>query len=84
MNAPPPGSIVFIALIAWGAYRRIKRNIGRQPLRPKRSIVSLVVLTLVSVLVLNFASGNPNALLAFGGGALLGAALGVLGLRLTK
>jgi hypothetical protein len=84
MTQPNAGSIVFIALIIWGAYRRIKRSIGRQPLRPVRSIISLVVLTLVSGLVLKFASNNTNALLAFGGGALLGAGLGIVGLRLTK
>jgi hypothetical protein len=84
MTSNPGMTIAFGALIVWGVYRRIRRNIGRQPLRPARSIISLVILGLVSWMVVNYASANPNALLAFGGGALLGAILGVVGLRLTK
>ena len=49
---PNPGTTIFIgALLAWGIYRRVRRNIGRQPLRPVRMIISLVILSLVSMLM---------------------------------
>jgi len=80
----PAVPILFTGLIAWGIYRRIRRNIGRQKLRPARAIFSIVILTLISGLILSLAAHNQNMLLAFGGGLLLGGALGVIGLRLTK
>ena len=82
--AAPAVPILFVGLIAWGIYRRIRRNIGRQKLRPRRSIVSLVILTLISALFLFIASQNTNALLGFTGGLLLGGLLGLVGLKLTK
>ena len=80
----PMGTLVFGGLIAWGIYRRVRRNIGRQPLRPNRIIISLVILTLVTILVLAGALQFPKLLLGVGGGILLGGALGFAGLRLTK
>jgi len=70
--------------MAWGIYRRVRRNIGRQPLRPNRIIISLVMLTLVTILVLAGALQFPKLLLGVGGGILLGGVLGFVGLRLTK
>jgi NhaP-type Na+/H+ or K+/H+ antiporter len=80
----PVGTILFGGLIAWGIYRRVRRNIGRQPLRPRRLIVSLVVFSLVSVLLFSLSLPFPKMLLGIGGGILLGALLGFVGLRLTK
>lgn len=80
----PALPILFGCVFAWSIYRRIRRNIGRQPLKPRRAIVSLVVLTLISGWIFSLAANDINMLLGFGGGLLLGAALGVVGLRLTK
>jgi hypothetical protein len=80
----PAGILVFGGLMAWGIYRRVRRNIGRQPLRPNRIIISLVMLTLVTILVLAGALQFPKLLLGVGGGILLGGVLGFVGLRLTK
>jgi hypothetical protein len=77
--------VVFGALMAWSIYRRVRRNIGRQPLRPNRSIVRLVILSLVSLGVI--AVGvllNLKILAGFGGGLLPGVLLGFLGLKLTR
>ena len=82
--ASPAIPVVFGGLIAWSFYRRVRRNIGRQKLLPRRFIVSLVVFCLVSVFIIYVSRQNPNLLLGFGGGLLLGAALGRAGLRLTK
>ena len=80
-----PAVPIFIgALFAWSIYRRIRRNIGRQKLKPRRSIISLVILTLLSAWIFSMAANSTNMLLSFVGGLLLGGALGFLGLRLTK
>src|SRR5471030_201350 len=76
---------IFLAgLFAWSIYRRVRRNIGRQPLRPSRGIRSIVILSLVRVLIAVTSSQNTNLLAGFGGGLLLGALLGFVGLKLTR
>lgn len=80
----PAVPLLFGGLIAWSIYRRIRRNIGRQRLRPVRAIISLVILSLVSLLFLAASVQLPKLLFGIGGGLALGALLGFLGLRLTK
>ena len=80
----PVVPILIGGLFAWGIYRRVRRNIGRQPLHPRRAITSISILSLVSVLIVGTSLQNQNLLLGFGGGLLLGALLGFVGLRLTK
>jgi hypothetical protein len=82
--AAPVVPIVFGGLIAWSIYRRVRRNIGRQQLRPVRITISIVLLTLISLLFGGMAIRSPHLLLGIGGGLLLGVALGFVGLRLTK
>jgi hypothetical protein len=79
-------TILFGGLIAWSIYRRIRRNIGEQKLRPRRIIVSLVIFALVGFLIVAGAlkTQSMDLLSVFGGGLLLGAVLGFFGLRLTK
>lgn len=77
------------ALIAWRFYRRIRRNIGRQPLQPKRTIFRLVIVCVViacvvSALIIFGEFQNLRPLAGFGGGLLCGALLGLLGLKLTR
>jgi len=76
--------ILFVGLFAWSIYRRVRRNIGRQKLRPRRSITSIIILSAGTVLLVGTSLQNTNLLLAFGGGLLLGATLGFAGLRLTR
>lgn len=73
-----------LALIGWRIYRRIRRNIGRQPLRPRRALLSITILGTMSA-VLAFTSLEHSRLL-FGllGGLASGVLLGLLGLRLTR
>jgi hypothetical protein len=82
--ASPALPILVSGLFAWSIYRRIRRNIGRQPLRPRRAITSITILSLVSVLIVGTSLQNINLPLGFGGGVLLGALLGFVGLRLTR
>jgi hypothetical protein len=82
--ASPAIPVLFGGLIAWSFYRRVRRNIGRQKLRPRRRIVSLVVFCIASFFIIYASRQNPNLLTGFGGGLLLGAPMGLAGLRLTK
>jgi hypothetical protein len=82
--AAPVAPILFGGLIAWGIYRRVRRSIGRQPLRPIRSVISIVIFTLVSALLFVSATHDLRLLLGIGGGMALGVLLGFLGLRLTR
>ncbi len=84
MTASPVMPVLFGGLIAWGIYRRVRRNIGRQPLRPRRIIISIVIFSVVSILFLIMSLSQPRLLLGIGGGLLLGASLGFFGLRLTN
>jgi hypothetical protein len=76
--------ILLVCLFAWSIYRRVRRNIGRQRLNPRRAITSIVILSLASVLIVSTSLQNTNLLLDFGGGLLLGALLGFIGLHLTR
>jgi hypothetical protein len=76
--------IVFGGLFAWSIFRRVRRNIGRQKLRPTRAIVRLVILFMVSLFILATSLAYPRVLAGFGGGLLCGALLGLLGLKLTR
>lgn len=72
------------ALIAWRFYRRVRRNIGRQKLRPQRIIVSLVLFCVASIFIVSVSVHHSNLLTAFGAGLGGGALVGFLGLRLTQ
>lgn len=84
MTSAPVVPILFGGLIAWSIYRRVRRNIGRQKLRPRRITVSIVILSVVSILFLSMSLQQLHLLLGIGGGLLLGALLGFVGLRLTR
>ena len=84
MSPPPTGLILFAGLFAWSIYRRVRRNIGRQKLRPRRAVTSIIILSAVTVLVAITAAHNTHSLLGLGGGLSPGALLGLAGLRLTK
>jgi H+/Cl- antiporter ClcA len=77
-------TILIIGFLGWVIYRRVRRNIGRQPLHPRRAIRSIIILSLVSVLIVGTSLQNTNLMLGFGGGLLLGALLGSFGLKLTR
>lgn len=75
---------ILIPLIAWRVYRRVRRNIGRQPFRPTRLKVSIGIFSTVTAL---FAAGgffHLPALAALLGGLVLGAPIALYGLKLTK
>ncbi len=85
MHQPVMFYVVVGGVMAWSVFRRVRRSIGKQPLRPTRSIVRLAILSLVSVgvILVGFVL-DPRILAGFGGGLLPGILLGFLGLKLTR
>ena len=84
MSPAPVVPILFGGLFAWSIYRRVRRNIGQQPLRPVRHVFSLVIITGISLLLLGLARHEPHLWLGLGGGLLVGLPVGFWGLRLTR
>jgi Protein of unknown function (DUF1453) len=84
MTPVPVVPILFGGLIAWSIYRRVRRNIGQQPLRPRRIMISIVIFSVVSVLFIAASLQHLHLLLGIIVGLLCGALLGLAGLRLTK
>lgn len=82
--AAPVVPIIIGGLVVWRLYGRVRRNIGRQPLRPNRIIRSIIILSVVTVLISATNLQSPDLLLGLGGGLLAGALLGLLGLKLTQ
>ncbi len=78
-------TVLLIAVIAWRVYARLRRSIGRQRFVATRSWLSV---TLLPLLLLSVGWGlrfQPPALgMSLAAGIVLGAALGLLGLRLTR
>jgi hypothetical protein len=86
--APAPPStyfpLVLIALIAWGFYRRVRRNIGRQRLQPRRMVVRMVLIALITAMFGVFSLLHTQVMLGFIGGLLLSLPLAYIGLHLTR
>lgn len=74
---------IIVPLMALMIWRRISRNFGRQPLRRKRMIARIAIFAVIGGLLM--LAGLHDVRLAEGllGGAVVGAALGFVGLRLT-
>jgi hypothetical protein len=62
----------------------VRRNLGQQKLRPVRITISIVIFSVASFVLLGLSLPHPTLLLGIGGGLLLGALLGFVGLRLTR
>jgi MFS family permease len=76
--------LIMLPLLALIVWRRVSRTFGRQPIRRKRMIARIVIFTIIgSLLAL---SGFHHLALAEGlfGGVLIGGAIGLVGLQLTR
>lgn len=76
--------IMMGAFILFAIYRRVRRNIGRQPVQPTRMRSRMVMLTLIGALIGLGATRDINLLGALLAGIAGGAALGWFGLQHTK
>jgi hypothetical protein len=76
--------LVAVPFIAWMMWRRISRQFGRQPIRRKRMVFRVAIFAVVGGLLM--LSGLHRLALAEGalGGMLIGGAIGLLGLKLTR
>jgi hypothetical protein len=72
------------ALVGWRLYSRIKRMVGRQRLSRVRPWLTLFVFPLAVALLLFASLSQPYVALALLAGVVVGAGLGLYGLRLTK
>ena len=72
------------SLVVWRVYRRVRRNIGRQPFQPHRLTVRIGIFALISVLVVGVSVHNAQVLMGIASGLLAGMGLAWLGLRLTR
>jgi hypothetical protein len=84
----PPGStlvplLVFVPVIIWRLYSRMRRSIGRQTLSKIRPWITVIVFPLLIALLGWAALTHPERLLWLGGAVCVGAVLGVFGLGKT-
>jgi hypothetical protein len=84
MNSTNLLPAVVVGVVALRIYGRMRRNIGRQTLRPKRMMVRIVLYAVLTLVLAGFAVMNSRLLLGLLGGLALGAPLGWAGLRLTQ
>lgn len=87
MNMPHPSMLpllVMLPLIAWRMYSRVRRMVGRQPSSAVRPWITLAIFPTLVVMLALGALGDSERLAALAVGLVLGGALGVWGLRLTR
>ena len=87
MNGSGIGFTVLIgALIAFGIYRRVRRNIGRQRLTPKRFVLRICTLLIVGIalFVSLLSAFEVFELAEVFAGLVIGAVVAFFGIRLTE
>lgn len=71
--------LIFLPLIGWRLYRRVRNSIGRQKLSKVRPWITLTVFPLLILLIGFAALAHPLSFVWLAGGVLIGAALGIYG-----
>jgi hypothetical protein len=84
MNPQMIGMLVSVPLMAWAIYRRVRSSFGPQPIRTKRMIVRIAILSVVAIGFGLSGIYNPALLEGLVAGLVLGAMVGYAGLRLTR
>lgn len=75
---------LLVPLIGWSVYRRMRSHFGRQTVQHSRIVTRLLIFAFIVVMFGSTALSSAPALEAAAGGLLAGAALGMLGLHLTR
>jgi hypothetical protein len=78
------GPYLFAVLVVFAVYRRLRRSFGRQPLRPTRMTIRMVLLTVIVCALMPVALRSPQYLGAELAGAALGIGLGFWGAQRTR
>lgn len=73
-----------IPVLGWLVWRRVRRQFGRQPFRPKAQMMRLVLLGLVAAGMVCLAFAQTMFAAAIGIGMGGGASIGVINLKLTR
>src|SRR3954462_6992262 len=73
-----------IPLICWRMYSRFKRLVGKQRFSYARPWISLSIFPLITIALVIGTQSHPERLWLLAGGAAIGVALGVVGLRKTQ
>lgn len=76
--------LIMVPLMAFAIWRRVRSQFGRQPIRRKRMLVRIAIFSVIGVLIALGSLHNLRLLEGLLGGVIAGAALGLLGLRLTR
>ncbi|MDB6021304.1 MAG: putative rane protein [Pedosphaera sp.] len=76
--------LLLMGFVGWRMIQRVRRNIGRQPLQPKRMIARIVIFAVVALLFGAISLLHTELMLGFGAGLVLGVPLALVGLRLTR
>lgn len=84
MNHHLFSTIVIIALILLGIYRRVRRNIGWQRLKRGNLVIRTVIFLVIGLLFLTAGVSHPISIVSDIIGIILGALLGVYGVNLTR
>lgn len=75
---------IIVLLLAFAVYRRIRRNIGWQPLGRRRFIFRICIFFLIGLLFLSQGLEHPISLVSDAAGIAIGAGLAFYGFGLTK
>lgn len=84
MHSQSYSFIIIILLIAFGIYRRVRRNIGWQPLKERRLQVRIIIFLIIGLIFLALGATHPFSLISDLVGIAIGAALGYYGIGLTR
>jgi hypothetical protein len=76
--------LMMIPLLAFAVWRRVRSQFGSQPIRRKKMTVRIVIFAVLGVLVMAASLHDMRLLGGLAGGAIAGAALGLIGLRFTR
>jgi hypothetical protein len=76
--------VVMAPLIVFGIYRRVRRNFGRQPIRPKRTWIRVGIFVALTAMIGLGSLRSAPLVEGLGAGLVGGALLGLLGLKLTR
>ena len=75
---------ILLPLFAFSLYRRVRRNIGRQPLRATQLKVRIAMLALATFLITTSLASGVDLLIWMAIGAAAGIALAYWGVKLTR
>jgi hypothetical protein len=84
MNPHVISLLITLPLMAFAIYRRVRGSFGRQPIRSTRMMVRVAILAALAVGFAFYGMQKPGLLEGLAVGIAGGAALGYLGLRLTR